>query len=50
MQSQGIPKQIRTVTVEGRRKGGRPRKRWRDAVEYDLNIMGMYVIRTGIVL
>ena len=33
-----------TVTIEGRRKGERPRKRWRDEVEDDLNIMGMYMI------
>jgi hypothetical protein len=44
MQSQRIPKQITTVTTEGRRKGERPRKRWRDEVEADLNIMGMYMI------
>jgi hypothetical protein len=31
-------------TVEGRRKGRRPRERWRDEVEYDFSIMGMYVI------
>jgi hypothetical protein len=42
--SQRIPKQITTVTTEGRRKGERPRKRWRDEVEDDLTIMGMYVI------
>jgi len=39
MQSQRIPKQITTVTTEGRRKGERPRKRWRDEVEDDLNMM-----------
>jgi hypothetical protein len=44
MHSQRIPKQITTVTIKGRRKGERPRKRWRDEVEDDLNIMGMYMI------
>jgi hypothetical protein len=33
MQSQRIPKQFATVIREGRRKGGRPRTRWRDETE-----------------
>jgi len=39
-----IPKQITTVTIEGRSKGGRPRKRRRDEAEDDLNIKGTYMI------
>ena len=50
MQSERIPKQITTVTVDGRRKGERPRKRRRDEVEDDLNIMGMYMLTTRNVL
>jgi len=46
MRSQRILKQITTVTIEGRRKGERPRKRWRDEVHDYLNIMGMYMITT----
>jgi hypothetical protein len=41
MQNQRIPKQITAATIEGRRKRGRPRKRWKDEVEEDLNIMGI---------
>jgi len=46
MQSQRIPKQM-TVTIEGRRKVGRPRKIWRDDVGDGLNtsIMGMHTIQ-----
>jgi hypothetical protein len=40
MQNQWMPKQIATATMEQTKKRGRPRKRWRDEVEEDLNIMG----------
>jgi hypothetical protein len=40
-----MPKQIAADTIEGTRKRGRPRKRWKDEVEEDLNIMG---IKTGL--
>jgi hypothetical protein len=36
-----MPKQIAAATIEGIRKRGRPRKRWKDEVEEDLNIMGI---------
>jgi hypothetical protein len=39
-----MPKQIATTTLEGTRKRGRPRKRWTDEVEEDLNMMR---IKTG---
>jgi hypothetical protein len=39
MQNQRMPKQIATATIEGTRKTGRPRKRRKDQVEEDLNIM-----------
>jgi hypothetical protein len=44
MHFQRIPKQIAAVTTEGTRKIGRPRKRWEDEFEEDLNLMG---IRNG---
>jgi hypothetical protein len=36
-----MPKQIVTTKMKGRRKRGRPRKRWKDEVQEDLKIMGM---------
>jgi hypothetical protein len=46
-----MPKQIATATIEGKWKRGRPRKRWKDEVEEDLNVMGIkkVVQRPGIV-
>jgi hypothetical protein len=46
-----MPKQIAAATIEGTRKRGRPRKRWKDEAEEDLNIIGikMGVQRPGIV-
>jgi hypothetical protein len=44
MQNYRIPKPVATTTVKGASKGGRPRKRWRDVVEEDLNMVG---IKTG---
>jgi hypothetical protein len=41
MQNQRMPNQIATVTIEGKRKIGRPRKRCGVEVEEDLNIMGI---------
>jgi hypothetical protein len=41
MQNQRMPKQIAVTTIEGTRKIGRPRKRWKDEVEEDLNVMGI---------
>jgi hypothetical protein len=41
MHNQRMPKQIAAVTTEGTRKIGRPRKRWEDEFEEDLNIMGI---------
>jgi hypothetical protein len=35
------PRNAKTATIEGTRKTGRPRKRWKDEVEEDLNIMGI---------
>jgi hypothetical protein len=36
-----MPKQIAAATIEGTRKRGRPRKRWKDEFEEDLNIVGI---------
>jgi hypothetical protein len=41
MQNQRMPKQIAAAAIEGTRKRGRPRKRWTDVVEKDLNVMGI---------
>jgi hypothetical protein len=41
MQNQRMAKQIAAATIGGTRKRGRPRKRWKDEVEDDLNIMGI---------
>jgi hypothetical protein len=39
--TQEPPKQIAKSTTEGTRKRERPRKRWRNEAEEDLNITGM---------
>ena len=36
-----IPKKIFTQELEGTRKRGRPRKRWREEVERDLQVLGV---------
>jgi hypothetical protein len=36
-----MPRLIATATLEGTRKGGRPRKKWGDEVEGNLNIKGI---------
>jgi hypothetical protein len=40
MQSQRMPKQFATPAMEGTRKR-RPRERWRDQVQEDIDIMGI---------
>jgi hypothetical protein len=40
MQNQRMPKQTAVATIEGTRKRGRPRKRWKDEVEEDLKYNG----------
>jgi hypothetical protein len=40
MQNQIMPQQIAADTAEGIRNKRLPRKRWRDEVERDLNLMG----------
>jgi hypothetical protein len=40
-QNRRMPKQIATVKMERTRKSGKPRKRWTDNVEEDLNIRGI---------
>lgn len=39
LKNQRMSKEIATVTMEGTRKRGRSRKRWRGEVEEDLNII-----------
>jgi hypothetical protein len=36
-----MPQQIGSAAMVGKRKRGRPHKRWKDEVEYELNIIGM---------
>jgi len=36
-----MPKKIFTEELEGTRRRGRPRKRWREEVERDLQVLGM---------
>ena len=36
-----FPKQIAAANMEWKREKGRPRKRWRDEFEDNLNIMGI---------
>ena len=38
---QTTPKIISTATMEGTRESVRPREKWRDEVQEDLNIMGI---------
>jgi hypothetical protein len=41
MQNQRMPKQTAPTTVEGKRKRGRPRKRWKNENDEELTIMEM---------
>jgi hypothetical protein len=41
MQNQRMPKHTAAATAEGIRNRRRPRERWRDEVQRDLNIMGI---------
>jgi hypothetical protein len=41
MQNEQMPKQISTATIEGKGKVGRLRKRQRDEIEDNLNIMAI---------
>ena len=36
-----MPKKIFTQGVEGTRGGGRPRKRWKEEVERDIQVLGV---------
>jgi len=36
-----MPKKIFTQELEGTRRTGRPRKRWKEEVERDLQVLGM---------
>ena len=36
-----MPKKIFTQELEGTRRRGRPRKRWKDEVERDLQVLGV---------
>ena len=36
-----MPKKIFTQELEGTRRSGRPRKRWREEVERDLQVLGV---------
>jgi len=41
MEEYRIPKKIFTQELEGTRKKGRPRKRWKEDVERDLQVLGV---------
>jgi hypothetical protein len=44
VEEDGMPKKIFTEELEGTRKKGRPRKRWKEEVERDLKVLG---VRSG---
>jgi hypothetical protein len=41
MEEDRMPKKIFTQLLEGTRRRGRPRKRWKEEVEIDLKVMGV---------
>ena len=41
MEQVRIPKKIFTQELEGTRRRGRPRKRWKEEVERDLQVLGV---------
>jgi hypothetical protein len=41
MEENRIPKMIFTQELEGTRQRGRPRKRWKEEVESDLQVLGV---------
>jgi hypothetical protein len=41
MEEDRMPKKIFTKELEGMRRRGRPRKRWREEVERDLQVLGL---------
>jgi len=41
MEEDRMPKKIFTQEMEGPRRRGRPRKRWKDEVERDLQVLGV---------
>jgi len=41
MEEDRIPKKIFTQELEGTRRRGRPRKRWKEEVEGDLPVLGV---------
>jgi hypothetical protein len=41
MEEDRMPKKIFTQELEGRRRRGRPRKRWKEEVERDLQVLGL---------
>ena len=41
MEEDRMPKKIFTQELEGTKRGGRPRKGWREEVERDIRVLGM---------
>jgi len=41
MEEDRMPKKIFTQELEGTRRRGRPRKRWKEKVERDLQVLGV---------
>jgi hypothetical protein len=41
MEEDRMPKKIFTQELEGTRRGGRPKKGWREEVERDLQVLGV---------
>jgi len=49
MEEDRIPKKIFTQELEGTRRRGRPRKRWEEEVERDVQVLGVRRWREDIV-
>ena len=45
MEEDRMPKKILTQELEGTRRKGRPRKRWKEEVERDLHVPGVRIWR-----
>jgi hypothetical protein len=46
MEENRMPKKIYTQELEGTRRRGRPRKRWKEEAERDLHVLGVRELAT----